>query len=180
MNNELIFREILQGSRKFNNLIWAWVISLGGLGFFGVGVGSFFEVNLTFVGGSKINFFPQGLVMSFYGIIGLLLALYLWVIIILEIGNGYNEFNKQSGIMTIFRLGFPGKTRCIKLEYKLNEVEGVEVKENPQPSVLVRIKGGIRIPLTDRNEPITLGQLEEKATKLASFLQVPLVSKTII
>lgn len=175
MNDELIFREILQGSKKFNNLAWAWIISLGSLSFFAVGVGSFFEVDLISVGGSTINFFPQGLVMSFYGIIGVLLSLYLWLIIILEIGNGYNEFNKQSGFLTIFRLGFPGKTRCIKLEYKLNEVEGLEIKENPQPSILILIKGGIRIPLTARNEPMTLGQLEEKATKLASFLQVPLL-----
>ena len=34
--------------------------------------------------------------MSFYGVAGLTLALYLWLTIAWDIGAGYNEFNKQA------------------------------------------------------------------------------------
>ena len=43
-------------------------------------------------------FLPQGLVMSFYGVAGLTLALYLWLTIAWDVGSGYNEFNKASGV----------------------------------------------------------------------------------
>jgi hypothetical protein len=43
--------------------------------------------------------------MSFYGVAGSLLATYLWLTINWDVGAGYNEFNKEEGIMRIFRYG---------------------------------------------------------------------------
>ena len=40
---------------------------------------------------STILFFPQGLVMCFYGVLGLFLSFYLWFTIFLNIGAGFNE-----------------------------------------------------------------------------------------
>jgi hypothetical protein len=75
MEKKLILRETLQGSRHWSNYFWAVIISLGGLGFLIVGLSSFFEVNLIqFLDSKNITFFPQGLVMCFYGIVGLLLG----------------------------------------------------------------------------------------------------------
>jgi hypothetical protein len=181
MEKKLILRETLQGSRHWSNYFWAVIISLGGLGFLIVGLSSFFEVNLIqFLDSKNITFFPQGLVMCFYGIVGLLLGLYFWLIIILEIGKGYNEFNRKTGKMTIFRLGFPGKNRCLKLEYELNEIEAIsiDVKDgiNSRRAILIQVKGGVKLPLTEIDEPLTLGEIEERATVLASFLQVPLMA----
>ena len=82
--------------------------------------------------------------------------------------------------MTIFRLGFPGKNRCLKLEYELNEIEAVSiaVKDgiNSRRAILIQVKGGVKLPLTEIDEPLTLGEIEERATVLASFLQVPLMA----
>jgi hypothetical protein len=79
--------------------------------------------------------------------------------------------------MTVFRLGFPGQNRRIKLEYELTDIESVsiEVKDgiNAKRSILIQVKGGIRVPLTQLDGPLTLNEVEEKATSLASFLQVP-------
>ena len=175
---KFIFRDTLTGSRCWSNYFWATVISLGASGFLIVGLSSFFKSNLIwFLDSTNINFFPQGLVMCFYGIVGFLLAFYLWLIIILEVGRGYNEFNKDTGLMTIFRLGFPGQNRRIKLEYELTDIESVsiEVKDgiNAKRLILIQVKGGVRVPLTQLDGPLTLSEVEEKATSLASFLQVP-------
>jgi hypothetical protein len=100
--------------------------------------------------------FPQ--VMSFYGVAGLTLALYLWLTIAWDVGAGYNEFNKQarartrrkriahvsvltciwhhprgfrpqqSQLVRIFRFGFPGKDRRINLVSALKDVRAVRVE----------------------------------------------------
>jgi hypothetical protein len=176
-NSDLIFRESIIGSRRFSNYWWASIIFLGGLGFLFVGISSFLEFNIIpFLDANNILFFPQGLVMSFYGIIGLLLSLYFWLIILWNVGEGYNEFNKDEGMMYIFRWGFPGKNRRILLSYPIKEIEAirVEIKEgfNPQRTLYVQIKGKPDIPLTRIGEPLSLGEIEKKAADLASFLQV--------
>lgn len=53
-----------------------------------------------------------------------------------DVGAGYNEFNKEEGIMRIFRYGFPGKNRRINLVSNLADVQAVRVEirdgVNPQ------------------------------------------------
>lgn len=172
-----IFKEQVIGSRRFSNYWWATIILLGAIGFFSVGFSSYVGFNiLPFLEAKEILFFPQGLVMCFYGIVGFLLSIYLWLIILWSIGGGYNEFNKNDGTMRIFRWGFPGKNRRIQLNYLLKDVEAVrvEIKEgiNPKRTLYVRVKGKPDIPLTRIGQPLTLAEIEKKAAQLASFLQV--------
>ena len=49
--------------------------------------------------------------MCFYGTLGLLLGLYIGLIILWDLGEGFNEFNLETGQVRIFRWGFPGKNR---------------------------------------------------------------------
>ena len=133
---------------------------------------------MFFLDASELQFFPQGLVMSFYGVAGLTLALYLWLTIAWDVGSGYNEFNKEAGILRIFRFGFPGKDRRINLVSPLADVRGVrvEVKDgiNPRRVLYVKLKGRNDIPLTAVGEPMALQELEGRAAKLARFLGVPI------
>lgn len=76
---------------------------------------------------SVIAFFPQGLLMCFYGSLGILLSLYWWLLIYWDIGGGFNEFNKKEGFMRIFRWGYPGKNRRIDLVYPLEDIEAIRV-----------------------------------------------------
>jgi len=175
--DNLVFREQVVGSRRFSNYWWASIIFMGAFGFFIVGVSSYVGFNIIpFLNASEISFFPQGLVMCFYSIVGFLLSLYLWLIILWSVGEGYNEFNKQDGTMCIFRWGFPGKNRRVQLTYALKDIEAirVEIKEglNPRRTLYIKMKGKPDIPITRIGEPLTLGELERKAAELASFLQV--------
>jgi hypothetical protein len=179
MENELIRRDIVVGSRRISNYWWATVIFFGGFSFLLTGISSYFQYDLLPILHSKdILFFPQGLVMSFYGILGLLFSTYLWLTIFWSVGGGFNEFNKQEGIVRIFRWGFPGKNRRIDLQYPVSDIEciRVELKEgiNPRRTIYMRVKGKRDIPLTRVGQPMTLEEIETQAAELAKFLQIEL------
>jgi DNA mismatch repair protein MutH len=127
---------------------------------------------------TELQFIPQGVALLFYGVMGSLLALYLWLTIIWNVGGGYNEFNKKTGLMTIFRQGYPGKNRVIELSSPLEDVQAVraEIKEglNPKRELYVKVKQKRDIPLTRVGQPIALSELENQAAQLARFLGVPL------
>ena len=191
MENVLITRRyIITGAQRVSNYWWAFVISLGGISFLLTGFAAFLQTNLFIFNQSKsIAFFPQGLIMCFYGSLGLLFGIYLWCTILWRVGNGFNEFNLNSatpdkaklsnaGVVRIFRWGLPGKNRRIDFVYKMQDVEGVrvELKEgvNPKRVISLKVKGKGNIPLTRIGQPISLENIESSASELAQFLRVSL------
>lgn len=192
----LIRRYMIIGERRISNYWWAFIISLGSIGFLFTGISSYFSTsvieNAKIIGSSlleslneqnlnistKIDFFPQGLVMSFYGSLGILLSLYWWFLIFWNVGAGFNEFNKKEGFIRVFRWGYPGKNRKIDLSYSLKDVEAikVELKQglDPQRTIYLRLKGNREIPITGIGQPLTLKDIEKQASELANFLQVSL------
>ncbi|WAL60203.1 photosystem I assembly protein Ycf4 [Thermocoleostomius sinensis] len=177
--NHLILRRSILGARRFSNYFWAVISTIGGVGFLLSGLSSYFKVNLLpFSDPVQLVFIPQGIAMTFYGIAGTLLALYLWLIILWDVGGGYNEFNKEQGTATIFRQGFPGKNRRIELVYPLDDVQAIkaDIKEglNPRRALYLRVKGKGDLPLTRVGQPLPLSELENQGAELARFLGVPL------
>ena len=175
----LIRRYMIIGERRLSNYWWAFVISFGSLGFLFTGVTSYFGITFSEQSSSQaIPFFPQGLLMSFYGSLGILLSLYWWFLILWNVGGGFNEFNKKDGFIRIFRWGYPGKNRKIDLSYALKDVEAikVELKQglDPQRTIYLRLKANREIPLTGIGQPLTLKDIEKQASELANFLQVSL------
>jgi hypothetical protein len=177
----LIRRYMITGERRISNYWWAFIISLGSAGFLITGILSYLSSNqddptsgLT----QSIPFFPQGLLMSFYGSLGILLSLYWWFLIFWNVGSGFNEFNKKEGLVRIFRWGYPGRNRKIDLSYSLTDVEAikVELKQglDPQRTIYLKLKGNREIPLTGIGQPLVLKDIEKQASELANFLQVSL------
>lgn len=200
-NNILIRRYIIVGERRLSNYWWAIVIFLGSCGFLTTGICSYLgiqQLSLPFLEGlgqpespsgpnllnlfnketSILPFFPQGLLMCFYGSLGFLLSIYWSLLIFWNVGGGFNEFNKKDGFVRIFRWGYPGKNRKIDLSYSLNSVEAirVELKQgiDAQRTIYLRLKGKREIPLTGIGQPLTLKEIEKQASELANFLQVSL------
>lgn len=177
----LIRRYMIIGERRISNYWWACVISVGSLGFLVAGTTSYLAfsgTNNSFITNQSVPFFPQGLLMCFYGSLGILLSLYWWFLIFWNVGGGFNEFNKKDGLIRIFRWGYPGKNRKIDLSYSLKDVEAikVELKQglDPQRTIYLRLKGNREIPLTGIGQPLTLKDIEKQASELANFLQVSL------
>ncbi len=116
--------------------------------------------------------------MCFYGTAALGLSTYLWLVLVWNVGGGYNEFNKETGKAEIFRWGFPGKNRKIDFVYPLEDLLAVrvDIKDgiNPKRALYLRVKGRGDIPLTRVGQPLPLSDLENQGAELAKFLQIPL------
>lgn len=172
-------RDIL-GARRPSNYFWAAVTAVGGIGFFLSGISSYLHTNLLPFSDlpAQLVFIPQGIAMGFYGLAAILLCTYLCLIILWDVGSGYNKFDKEANEAQIFRRGFPGKNRQIDLRYPFKDLLAVraEIKEglNPKRSLYLKVKGKGNIPLTRVGQPISLSDLENQGAELARFLQVPL------
>jgi hypothetical protein len=176
--SQVLHQNVL-GSRRFSNYWWASVVTLGATGFLLAGISSYLKVNLLIVTDpTQLVFVPQGLVMGLYGLAGLLLALYLWLVILWDVGGGYNEFNQETDTIKIFRKGFPGKNRRIEIDAQIKDVQSVQIslKEglNPRRALYLRIKGRRDLLLTRVGQPLSLTELETQGAELARFLGVPL------
>lgn len=177
--SQKVLKRFVLGARRLSNYWWAVVVTLGATGFLLAGVSSYLQTNLLpFSDPTQLVFIPQGIAMGFYGVVGLTLASYLWLIILWDVGSGYNEFNKESGKLTIARSGFPGENRRIEIEHGLGDVLAVrvDIREglNPKRALYLRIKGRPDVPLTRVGQPLPLSELENQGAELARFLQVPL------
>ena len=178
MENE-IRQDRIVGSRRFSNYFWSFFLFLGGIGFLLAGISSYFKINLLpFTNPTELVFIPQGLVMMFYGTLSFGVSIYIIVTIFLDIGSGYNEYNKIENLVKIVRKGFPGKNREILLTYPLSNIRaiGIKITEglNPTRSIYLCLKDERKIPLTPVQEPTSISNLEEEAASLAKFLDLKL------
>nr|YP_010177388.1 Ycf4 [Plukenetia volubilis]ATI24764.1 photosystem I assembly protein Ycf4 [Plukenetia volubilis]QSQ87213.1 Ycf4 [Plukenetia volubilis] len=177
--SERIWIELIAGSRKTSNFCWAFILFLGSLGFLLVGISSYLGRNLiSLFPSQQISFFPQGIVMSFYGIAGLFISSYLWCTILWNVGSGYDRFDRKEGIACIFRWGFPGKNRRILLRFLMKDIQSIrlEVKEGiyARRVLYMEIRGRGPVPLTCTDEKLTPREIEQKVAELAYFLRVPI------
>jgi|SRR5210317_120259 len=178
MENEIRQDKII-GSRRFSNYFWSFFLLIGGLGFLLAGLSSYLKINLIpFANPTELVFIPQGLVMMFYGTLSFGLSIYIFLTILLDIGGGYNEYNRMENLVKIVRKGFPGKNREILLTYPITNIRaiGIKITEglNPTRNIYLCLKDERKIPLTPVQEPTAISNLEEEATSLAKFLDLKL------
>jgi hypothetical protein len=180
-NTERLRYDLILGSRRFSNYAWALLSLIGGVGFLLAGLSSYLGLELLpFANTNEIVFIPQGIVMTFYGSIGSLLSVFLAIIIVSNVGGGYNSYDLDKEEVTIFRVGFPGLQGEIFLKYILREIKSVRLSItegiNPKREIYLVTKDKKQIPLTRVGEPLLLSDIEEEAVDLANFLKVSLES----
>ena len=178
MQNKIRQDQIV-GSRRFSNYFWSIFLFIGGSGFLLAGLSSYFKINfLPFTNSTELVFIPQGLVMIFYGTLSFSISIYILITIFLDIGGGYNQYNKIENLVKIVRKGFPGRNREILLTYPLSNVRaiGIKITEglNPTRNIYLCLKDERKIPLTSVQEPMAISTLEEEAASLAKFLDLKL------
>jgi len=176
---DLVRRDIIVGSKRLSNYFWAIVLLFGGIGFLLAGFSSYFKINfLLFANPTELVFIPQGIVMTFYGVVAISLSVYITLTIIWDIGGGYNEFNKVEDLIRIARNGFPGKNKQILLVYPMNNIKSIRLSIqdgiNPKRIIYLCTKDQRQIPLTQVEQPRSLLDLETEASELAKFLNVNL------
>ena len=176
---ENIRQDKIIGSRRFSNYFWASFLFIGGICFLLAGFSSYLKINLLpFTNSTELVFIPQGLVMMFYGTLSFGISIYIITTVLLDIGGGYNEYNRMEELVKIVRKGFPGKNREILLTYPFSNIKyiGIKITEglNPTRSIYLCLKDDRKIPLTPVQEPTSISNLEEEAASLAKFLNLKL------
>ena len=179
IQNTPIRYNLILGSKRISNYFWLVISFLGGAGFFLAGLSSYLQIQmLPFTKIENISFIPQGIVMTFYGSIGILLSIFLFANIVFNVGGGYNKYDKSLNKVEIFRLGFPVQNREIYLSYDFKEIRSIKlsIQEglNPKREIYLCTKDQRQIPLTRVGEPLLLSSIEEEAVDLSLFLNVPL------
>ena len=147
--------------------------------FFLTGLSSYFKTNLLILSNSStISFIPQGVVLLFYGTIGVLIGLFLFLTIWWDIGFGYNEYDQKIKKITIYRRSFPGPNRNLKLMFNFSETKSIKVRIteglNPKRQLFLCLQDHREIPLTAIDQPPALDKIEKEAVALAKFLGVNL------
>ncbi len=86
--NSQVLRYNITGSRRFSNYFFAVIVAIGGIGFALGGLSSLLKIDLLPNSDLRdLQFIPQGLALSFYGVAGILLDAYLWFVITLDVGG---------------------------------------------------------------------------------------------
>ena len=165
------------GSRRLSNIFWALIVSLGGMGFFLAGLSSFFNKNLLFFSASnEIAFVPQGIVLLFYGTVGSILGIFLTLTILWNVGFGYNQYDRLSQKVTIYRKSFPGKNQELTFTFPFEDIKSIKMRIkdglNPKRQLLLCLADNREIPLTGIEQPTALNKIESEAITLAKYLNV--------
>jgi hypothetical protein len=171
-----VLEQPVLGSRRLSNFLVAAAVSLGGLGFLLASASSRLGRDLLPIGHPAVLVWvPQGLVMGLYGLAALVLALYLWWVIAIDVGAGSNRFDRSTGEARITRRGFRS---LIEVDLPLRDIQAVkvDVREglSPRRRLALRLQGRRELPLTQVGEPMPLAELEMAGARLARFLGVPL------
>lgn len=177
IENKSLYFEVIKGSRNWSTYFIVLLMYLGGFGFFVVGVSSYYQTNfLSFLQAANLVFIPQGILMVFYGSLGLLVGSFLLATLIWDVGHGVNIYSQTEKLIYIIRQGFPGKGQEICITYSFSEIDAIEleIREglNSRQSIFLCLKDKRRIPLRTTQVPVKISVLETQAINLSEFLGV--------
>jgi hypothetical protein len=177
MSETAVIKTTFDGSRRLSNFFWAIAVSLGGLGFFFTGLSSYLKIDLLFFSDSSgISFIPQGIVLLFYGTVGVTLGMFLILTIFWNVGSGYNEYDRNLQQVVVYRKGFPGKNRELKLNFNFDEIKSIKMRIeeglNPKRQLLLCLTDKREIPLVGIDQPAALNKIENDAITIAKHLNV--------
>ena len=167
----------INGSRKLSNYIVGGMLTIGGVGFILASISSYTGKDFLPLGNpSALLFVPQGLIMGAYGVIANLLNLYLWYMVFINFGSGFNSFDKSSKMVLIKRKGL---FKDIDVNISFDEIKSVklDISEgfNPRRRIGLVLKGRRKIlPLSSAGDLKPLLEVEEEGARLAKFLSVNL------
>jgi len=114
--------------------------------------------------------------MGAYGVLANILNIYLWYLVFINFGAGYNSFDKNSKSVEIKRKGL---FKDVEVKISFEEIKSVklDISEglNPKRRISLVLKGRKKaLPLSGGGELKPLLQVEEEGARLAKFLNVNL------
>jgi hypothetical protein len=178
-NSSLPIKKYFKGSRCLENGFWAVVMSLGGLSFFMAGLSSFWKINfLVYFNYNEVAFFPQGLILLFYGTLGSVIGIFLLLNVWWNVGSGYNEYNRDIQKVILYRRGFPGKNKTITFTFAFKTIKAIQLRIqeglNSKHQVLMALDDNREVPLTGSDPVLILQRIEVEALSISKYLNIAL------
>nr|YP_010389612.1 photosystem I assembly protein Ycf4 [Chesneya acaulis]UPT34380.1 photosystem I assembly protein Ycf4 [Chesneya acaulis] len=167
------------GAQKPINFFWASFTLLGSLVMLFSAASYYYgKIFLSFDSSRfAVSSLPQGVTLTFYGIAGLFVSFHWWMLIFLNVGSGYNLYDRKIGMVWLFRYGFPGENRCILSHVRVEDILGLLFDVRTGVLYMYTREQGA-IPLTpDDADRTPRESVLKTAYNLAAFLDVPLQIK---
>nr|AEJ72985.1 hypothetical chloroplast RF4 [Karlodinium veneficum] len=162
-------------------------IIIGGLCFLTVGVITFIKQNFE-DSYQIIPFFPQGMILIFYGTIGILLGIFQNLTMWWNIGWGFYELDNVSKEIFIYRQSYPGKNEEIYLTFFFKDLNYLKVlivlredltPVNSQKQLLLYLKDNRKIPiLTEFVKKISFKEFDYQTVVISRYLKIPITLAT--
>lgn len=170
----MYYKKKITGSRNTKSIFTMVSLFLGGITFFGTGIGSYYKL-------ITINYFPQGILMIFYGSFFTILSIYLGLTIFWNIGSGYNEFFTKKKMIFLVRKNFPGRNKLLFFSYSYKFVKLIKFLKkdglNPRSNILLVLKDKREIPIYPAQFLLKPDKVEKEAIRIANMLNVSLEIK---
>jgi hypothetical protein len=172
-------RDIIIGRHRFSNYFFGTLVFFGGLIFLLVGI---FGSNDSLLPDNRkyIQFWPQGLVICFYGRMAVRLGIYLYLTRFFSVGRGFNEYNNEKKRVRIFRSRI--LSQYVEFFYSFSEL--IFLNFETQRRLVESANFDLYLVLKERKKVLLtqLGsedfrvpkEIERFASKLACFLKIPL------
>lgn len=162
----------IKGYRTLFNILLTQIVFGGGLGFFLAGLSSFFKVNLLPNSNSlEITYIPQGLALTFYGTVGLVVGIFMGLCVWWDVGSGYYEINSKN--IVIFRKLFPGKGRDLELIVPREFLKSLKIQiasKSSSVTTFLVLKNNNTVPLITSDKPLYL--IEREIVGVAKILKI--------
>lgn len=162
------------GSRNSKTILTMIGLFLGGVAFLGTGISSYYTL-------ITINYFPQGILMIFYGSFFFFLSIYLGITVFWNIGSGYNKILTNQKIIYLVRKNFPGKNEFLFFSYPYKFIKLIKFLKkdglNPRYNIILVLKDKREIPLYPAQILMKPDKIEKEAIRIANMLNVSLEIK---
>nr|YP_010513740.1 photosystem I assembly protein Ycf4 [Tephrosia onobrychoides]UXL85311.1 photosystem I assembly protein Ycf4 [Tephrosia onobrychoides] len=183
----------VRGAQRKSNFFWAFLVFVGSLGLFVVGIFNYLGMDFLFFSEELIQipaipFIPQGATLAFYGLVGICISSYLLCIVFWDVGGGYDIMDKTANEVSFFRWGFPGLNRDTLIRVPMEEIKSIrlQIAKKEQDLFTGNVgyyiiacidteKNGL-IPLTRLEDNLYVQQTVDKAAEISRFLGVPLLN----
>jgi hypothetical protein len=175
--------EYCQGISNQFNILWVIVILFGSVGFLSVGTFSYTLDKQNLYSPIAIHYFPQGIFLTFYGVLGLLIGLLLMRLNQQNYGFGENVFDLKNKNIYLIRKQYVSVTSIFNpsqlsfnnlyIKYQFQDIKRLVISlESSQQFVLyLSLKDGRFIPLN--TQLFQRQELEKTIYLLSQILNLP-------
>jgi hypothetical protein len=164
-------RTYINQAQNVSSWFWSIMVTLGGLGFFLAGFSSYLKINLmVFTETDKFEYIPQGIVLMFYGSIGILLGCFLSFTLQRRVGSGLNDYDQNLSRVLIYRRGFPGKNERIGIVIPFKEIQSIKLSISVNQRIIyLCLRDGREIPLAGLQKLLTIGGLKSEGLSISKY-----------